>query len=56
MMKAYIAGKITGDAEYREKFEHAKGFLKREGFAVLNPLNCRKVCGLRIICAFVWRW
>lgn len=37
MMKAYIAGKIKGDAEYREKFEHAKGFLKREGFTVLNP-------------------
>lgn len=36
-MKAYIAGKITGDADYREKFSCAKSCLEAEGFIVLNP-------------------
>ena len=36
-MKIYIAGKITGDCEYREKFERAAELLRREGHVVLNP-------------------
>lgn len=36
-MKAYIAGKITGDANYRKKFARAKKCLESEGFVVLNP-------------------
>lgn len=37
MNKVYIAGKITGDCEYREKFERAAELLRREGHKVLNP-------------------
>lgn len=36
-MKAYIAGKITGDEHYREKFRRAEERLQKEGFTVLNP-------------------
>lgn len=36
-MKAYIAGKITGDENYQKKFAHAKSCLEAEGFVVLNP-------------------
>ena len=36
-MKVYIAGKITGDCDYREKFERAAELLRREGHVVLNP-------------------
>lgn len=36
-MKAYIAGKITGDSDYKRKFAHAKACLEAEGFVVLNP-------------------
>lgn len=36
-MKAYIAGKITGDTEYQEKFGRAQRLLEEEGFVVLNP-------------------
>ena len=36
-MKVYIAGKITGDWQYREKFESAAELLRREGHVVLNP-------------------
>ena len=37
MKKIYIAGKITGDAGYREKFAAAEQKLTREGFIVLSP-------------------
>lgn len=37
MKKVYIAGKITGDSEYREKFRKAQRELEAEGFIVLNP-------------------
>lgn len=37
MMKAYISGKITGDSQYREKFQRAQKALQKEGFIVLNP-------------------
>lgn len=36
-MKAYISGKITGDSQYREKFQRAQKALQKEGFIVLNP-------------------
>ena len=36
-MKVYIAGKITGDSTYREKFQRAQKALEGEGFIVLNP-------------------
>lgn len=36
-MKVYIAGKITGDRTYREKFQRAKKEMEKEGFIVLNP-------------------
>ena len=36
-VKVYIAGKITGDAGYREKFAAAEQKLQGEGFIVLSP-------------------
>lgn len=36
-MKIYIAGKITGDKDYRQKFRQAQERLEREGHVVLNP-------------------
>lgn len=35
--KCYIAGKITGDGNYREKFKTAERALQGEGYIVLNP-------------------
>lgn len=37
MGKVYIAGKITGDADYRQKFVTAEKMLVGEGFVVLSP-------------------
>lgn len=48
-MKAYIAGKITGDSDYKRKFAHAKACLEAEGFVVLNPRRTARryaACGL----------
>ena len=36
-MKVYIAGKITGDSAYREKFQQAHRDLEVKGFIVLSP-------------------
>ena len=36
-MKIYIAGKITGDPNYREKFEKVASSLRGHGFSVMNP-------------------
>lgn len=36
-MKIYIAGKITGDTEYREKFQETAQRLQNMGHVVLNP-------------------
>ena len=36
-MKAYIAGKITGDRGYWHKFQRAQECLEDEGFTVINP-------------------
>ena len=33
----YLAGKITGDPEYKQKFEAACRELERAGYIVLNP-------------------
>ena len=38
-MKAYIAGKISGDSTYREKFKTAEQALSNQGFVVLNPAD-----------------
>lgn len=35
--KIYIAGKIAGDHEYREKFRRAAEIIERQGYVVLNP-------------------
>ncbi len=36
-MKAYISGKITGDADYKQKFKTAQNILESAGFEVFNP-------------------
>lgn len=36
-MKIYIAGKITGDKDYRQKFKKVADDLKAGGHAVMNP-------------------
>lgn len=36
-MKAYIAGRITGDPRYREKFAEAEAALREVGHIPLNP-------------------
>ena len=33
----YIAGKITGDPNYKEKFDRAEKYLLDLGYVVLNP-------------------
>ena len=35
--KLYIAGKITGDNDYKAKFEAAENFYKEKGYTVLTP-------------------
>lgn len=36
-LKLYIAGKITGDPEYKQKFKVAEEKYRAEGYIVLNP-------------------
>lgn len=36
-MKIYIAGKITGDKNYREKFDVVEKLLASRGHSVMNP-------------------
>lgn len=36
-MKVYIAGKITGNKQYKEQFAQAQKQLEQEGHIVLNP-------------------
>lgn len=36
-MIIYLAGRITGDPEYRNKFMEAEAKLKEQGHVVLNP-------------------
>lgn len=35
--KIYIAGKITGDPNYKAKFAEAENFYKKRGYTVLTP-------------------
>ncbi|MDF2892517.1 MAG: hypothetical protein K0R80_2884 [Clostridia bacterium] len=37
MKKTYIAGKITGDPNYKKKFEEAQKELEKEGHLVMSP-------------------
>ena len=37
MQKVYIAGKVTGDDKYKQKFKAAEEFLSNGGFIVMNP-------------------
>lgn len=37
MSKAYIAGKITGDPNYRSKFAAAVKYLRSRGHVVMSP-------------------
>lgn len=36
-MKIYIAGKITGDLDYKAKFHKSEEKLRRMGHSVMNP-------------------
>ena len=36
-MKIYIAGKISGDKNYKKKFKKAERVLKKKGYSVMNP-------------------
>lgn len=36
-MKAYIAGKISGDKNYNWKFTRAEDFLSARGYVVISP-------------------
>lgn len=36
-MNLYIAGKITGDPNYKEKFNRVEEDLKAKGYLVMNP-------------------
>lgn len=38
-LRVYIAGKITGDENYRQKFAKAEEVLHQMGHSVLNPAN-----------------
>lgn len=39
MEKVYIAGKIAGDCNFKEKFRYAEKVLMEQGFIVLNPAS-----------------
>lgn len=41
-MKWYLSGKITGDENYRQKFNRAEKLLKSKGYKVLNPVKGEK--------------
>jgi nucleoside 2-deoxyribosyltransferase len=36
-MKAYIAGKITGNEKFQEEFAEAETTLKARGYKIMNP-------------------
>lgn len=36
-MKVYLSGKITGDVDYRKKFEAVQNELRAYGYVVFNP-------------------
>jgi len=35
--KVYVAGKITGNENYKDEFSDAECYLNKQGMAVLNP-------------------
>lgn len=35
--KVYVAGKISGNDNYKQEFSEAEGYLKNIGMTVLNP-------------------
>lgn len=41
-LKIYIAGKITGDENYKAKFEEKQKELEKQGHIVLNPATLPK--------------
>ena len=44
-MKIYIAGKITGDKNYREKFNAVEKLLASQGYSVMNPARLGNYSG-----------
>ena len=38
----YISGAITGDSNYREKFDYAEKLLRKKGYSVINPTKGEK--------------
>lgn len=68
-MKVYIAGKITGDPGYRDKFAAAEIQLGWQGHIVLNPADlpegmgtadymriCFAMIGVADLCIFLPDW
>lgn len=45
-MKIYIAGKITGDPKYRDRFRDEAERLEGLGHIVLNPAELALCCGV----------
>ena len=41
-MRWYLSGKITGDDDYRIKFEKAEKLLTQKGYKVLNPISMKR--------------
>lgn len=41
-MTIYIAGKITGDKHYKQKFHRAETALKRKGHSVMSPATLKE--------------
>lgn len=41
-MKIYIAGKITGNPDYKTQFEHIENELLRRGHSIMNPAWLRE--------------
>ncbi len=37
MEKLYLAGKITGDLFYKQKFGRIAGILRKQGYSIMNP-------------------
>lgn len=51
--KIYIAGKITGDPDYKAKFNAAaEAYKKKMVTPCLTPPGCRRVCKKQTICVF----
>lgn len=50
--KIYIAGKITGDPDYKAKFNAAAEAYKKRVTPCLTPPGCHRVCKKQTICVF----